>query len=424
MDKNLSNQYFKRNLLEELKRWIERREIFAIKGPRQAGKTTLLKMLENWLKTDKKVNSENIVFLTFEDREILEKFSQAPKEFVKSFIGSKTRESFYFFIDEFHYLKEGGKVLKLLYDIFSNVKFIITGSSSLELTGKTAKFLVGRVFSFNLWQFSFEEFLNAKSKQLYNVYKERSKIVRDFIYEGKVFPPFKKDIFSKDFEKLFEEYVIWGGYPEVLKTTDKETKRTILKNIYNTYITRDIIELLKITDYSTLKTILGLLAIQIGNLINYNNLATDAKSYFKEVKRYLSILEETFIISLLRPFFRNKISELKKNPKVYFIDLGLRNYILNNFNNLSLRSDTGGIVENVVFSQFKMMDDDNSSIRYWRTVGKAEVDFVIETPQNLVPIEVKYSFFRSPQISRGFRSFLSEYGPKRAVVFTKNFWAD
>jgi len=424
MNKKLSKQYFKRDLFRSLKKWIERREIFAIKGPRQSGKTTLLKMLESWLKTDKKIKPENIIFLTFEDREILEKFSQDPKEFVKSFIGSKTGERFYFLIDEFHYLKNGGQILKLLYDIFDNVKFIITGSSSLELTGKTAKFLVGRLFSFDLWQFSFGEFINTKSQQLYNVYKERSKLVKNFIYEGKNFSIFKKDIFSKDFERLFEEYVIWGGYPEVLKTNDKETKKLILKNIYDTYISRDIIELLKITDYSKLKTILGLLAVQIGNLINYNNLVTDAKSYFKEVKSYLTILEETFIISLLKPFFTNKTSEIKKNPKVYFIDLGFRNYILSNFNDLSLRTDTGSIIENVVFSQFKMVQEDNWSIKYWRTLGKAEVDFIIEEYQNLLPIEVKYSFLKLPQISRGFRNFLSEYKPKRAVVLTKNFWGD
>ena len=432
MNKIEKNQYFERFLFKDLKKWIDRKEILAIKGPRQSGKTTLLKMLQKWLEQEKKVNPENIIFITFEDREILEKFSQNPKEFIKSFIGSRAKERFYFLIDEFHYLKDCGQRLKLLYDIFDNTKFVITGSSSLELTGKTAKFLVGRVFSFYLWQFSFKEFINTKSQQLSNVYEEYSRLVEDFIYNGKNFSLPKDDIFDKDFEKLFQEYAIWGGYPEVLKTNDQEAKKIIIKNIYDTYISRDIIELLRIADYSKLKTIVNLLAIQIGGLINYNSLITDSKSYFKEVKHYLSILEETFIISLLKPFSTNKASELKKSPKPYFIDLGLRNYILNNFNELSLRTDAGQIIENAVFTQLKIKQKNNLSIKYWRTLGGAEVDFILEGVnhvrkplsngvKDLLPIEVKYSFLRPARISRGFRSFVSEYQPQRAIVFSKNW---
>ena len=417
-------KYFPRILLEKLKKYIDRKEIYAIKGPRQSGKTTLLRMLRDWLIVQKKIKPENIIFITFEDRDILEKFSINPKEYVKSFIGEKTKERFYFFIDEFHYLKDGGQKLKFLYDIFDNVKFIITGSSSLELTGKTAKFLVGRVFSFYLWQLSFEEFINVKSRQLSNVYQERTKLAKEFIFQGKDFSLPKEDIFGKDFQSAFEEYVIWGGYPEVIKVKDRETKKIILKNIYETYVTRDIIELLKTVDYPKFRTILGLLSSQTGNLINYNNLADDSQSYFKELKHYFSILEETFIIALLRPFFTNKTSELRKNPKVYFIDIGLRNYIIDNFQGLSLRPDVGQIIENTVFSQLKIAQEDAYSIHYWRTLAKAEVDFILKKENQIIPIEVKYSFLKSPRISRGFRSFLSEYQPKRAVILTKNFWGD
>ena len=174
-------QYFPRVLLGLLKKWIDRKEIYAIKGPRQSGKTTLLKMLQEWLINEKKVEPENIIFLTFEDREVLEKFSTNPKTFIGSFIGEKKEERFYFLIDEFHYLIEGGQKLKLLYDLFENIKFIITGSSSLELTGKTSKFLVGRVFSFHLWQLSFREFVYVKSPRLSNYCQERSELVKNFI---------------------------------------------------------------------------------------------------------------------------------------------------------------------------------------------------------------------------------------------------
>lgn len=424
MKKQEENQYFSRILLEKLKKWMNRREIFAIKGPRQSGKTTLLKMLQEWLIKQKKVKPENINFITFEDKDILKKFSSDPKSYLKNFIGSKTNERFYFFIDEFHYLENGGQILKLLYDTFENVKFIITGSSSLELTGKTAKFLVGRVFSFYLWQINFEEFIKIKSTQLYNAYQEKTDLIEDFILKGKNFSLPKKDIFAEDIKKNFEQYAIWGGYPEIVKTDDEETKRVILKNIYDTYVSRDIIELLKITDYSKFKTLVAILSSQVGNLISYNNLTQDTQSYFKEIKQYLSILQETYIISLLKPFSANKISELKKNPKVYFIDLGLRNYILGNFQDLSFRPDLGQIIENAVFSQLKFNQEDLYLIKYWRTLGKAEVDFILEKKDEIIPIEVKYSSFKIPKISRGFRSFISEYKPKRAIILTKGFWGE
>ena len=419
-------QYFHRELLAPLKKWIDRREIYAIKGPRQSGKTTILKMLQEWLVNHKKVKPENIVFLTFEDREILEKFSIDPKGFIRSFIRGKglSQERFYFLVDEFHYLVDGGQKLKLLYDIFENIKFIITGSSSLELAGKTSKFLVGRVFSFYLWQLSFREFINVESQQLSDIYRERAKLVKDFIFEGKDFTIPKTDIFGKDLEKEFEEYAIWGGYPEIAKAKEKDTKRIILKNIFDTYVSRDIIELLKVTDFPKLRTIIGLLAAQTGNLINYNSLSSNAHTYFKDIKHWLSILEETFIISLLRPFFTNKTSELKKNPKVYFVDTGIRNYILNNFNELSYRTDMGQLIENVAFSQLKVNQEDKFSIKYWRTLSKAEVDFILEINKDLVPIEVKYSAIEFPRISRSFRSFLSTYHPRRALVLTKRFWGE
>jgi len=421
MEKIDRNQYFPRRLLTDLKKWIDRREIYAIKGPRQSGKTTLLKILQDYLVQERKVNPENIVFLTLEDREVLDKFSRSPKEFVRTLIMHKENERFYFLIDEFQYLVEGGQKLKLLYDLFKNIKFIITGSSSLELAGKTGKFLVGRMFSFYLYQLSFEEFIGLKSKQLDNVYQERIKLIRDFIAKGKNFQ-IEVDIFGDDFKKYFEEYALFGGYPEVAKTEDIETKRIILKNIYDTYITRDIIELLKITDITKFRIILGLLANQAGSLINYNNLATDSQAYFKQIKHYLSILEETFIISLLRPFFTNKATELKKNPKIYFIDTGFRNYILNNFNELFLRPDAGEIIENTVFTQLKINQLDN--LKYWRTLAKAEIDFIVEIGNEIIPIEVKYSYLKAAKVSRGFRNFLLQYCPKRALVLTKGFWGE
>lgn len=417
------NQYLKRELFSHIKKWMNRKEVLAIKGPRQSGKTTLLKMLIKWLEKEKNIEPDNIIFLTFEDKDILEKFSKNPKAFIKSIISHKKNEFFYIFIDEFHYAKDGGQKLKLLYDTNDNIKFVITGSSSLELTGKTAKYMVGRMFSFYLWQLSFQEFIANKSQQLANVYNEYTKYVNDFIFNDKNFQIPRKDIFHKDFEELFQEYAVWGGYPEVVKTDNIKTKKIILKNIYDMYISEDIIDLLKIADYSKFKKVINLLSLEIGNIINFNTLASDSQSYFKEIKHSLSILEETFIISLIRPFFSNKITEIRKNPKVYFIDSGLRNYTINNLNDLSIRADTGHLAENIILTNLTRKKEDIIA-KYWRTLGGAEIDFIIEQIQKLIPLEVKYSAFKSPKVSRGFRSFISEYKPRKAVIFTKNFWGE
>jgi len=412
-------EYLHRKLSDELKKWLDRREILAIKGPRQSGKTTLLQMLKDYLVFERKVEKEQVLYFTLEDIDILEALSRDPKAFIKSYIGGKQDHRFYFLIDEFHYLHEGGNKLKLLYDLFENIKFIITGSSSLELTGTTSRHLVGRVFSFYLFPFCLEEFLETKEPNLYNIYRENEEILRKFIIEGKDFEV-KEEIFEKDFLRYFEEYAGFGGYPEVIKTDDLETKQVILKNIYDTYITRDIVDLLRLGDVSTFRTIVTLLANSMGGLIHYGSLASDGKSYFRQIKHYLSILEETYVIRILKPYSGNLSTELKKNPKVYFIDSGLRNYIVRNFNETGLRPDGGKLVENVALSEFYQKGDDE--IRYWRTAARAEIDFILKIGNEIVPIEVKYSRLRSPELSRGFRSFISQYKPQRALILTKGFW--
>ena len=415
----INMNYLNRDLTQELEKWLGRREILAIKGPRQGGKTTILKILQKYLIEEKNIPRANIVYITLEDRDIRDVFSKDPKEYIRSYLSKTPVERIYFLIDEFQYLKEGGQKLKLLYDIFEGVKFIITGSSSLEITEHTAGYLVGRVFSFKLYQFNFSEFLCTKPQNLQNVYRESHARIIDFIENGNDITV-KEDIWARDFTRFFEEFVIFGGYPEVIKTEDIDTKRIILKNIYDTYITKDIIELLKIKDISTFRTIVNLLGNQIGNLLNYNSIASDSGSYFRQLKQYISILEETFIIRLIKPYFRNKTTELKKNPKVYFVDTGLRNYTINNFNRMDIRADTGALVENVVL--FSLFLKEEWNIRYWRTLGQAEVDFVIEVADALIPIEVKYSHPKHPEISRSLKNFILAYNPERALVFTKGFW--
>lgn len=410
---------YARNILLKLEKWINRKEIFVIRGPRQSGKTTLMHILRDFL-VKRGIPEKNIVFLACDDFDVIEPFIKEPKGFLKSYI-SNDRERYYFFMDEYQYVPDGGRKLKILYDSFPNVKFIISGSSSLELIDKTAKYLVGRAFYFSLFPFSFGEFINTKDQRLGKIYKEKNEAILDFILNEKSLN-FKEDIFLKEIEKFFEEYIVFGGYPEVIKTPDLETKKAILKNIYDTYISKDIIELLKITDVIKFRDIVGLLASQHTGLINFESLASDSKSYYREVKRFLSVLEETYVIKLLRPFHKNLSTELKKNPKLYFLDSGLRNYIVRNFNPIKIREDKGRLAEGFVFTSLANLLQDEVEIKYWRTLAKAEVDFIISSMHGIIPVEVKYEIFKEPKINRSLRNFIYAYKPKKAIVITRDYW--
>jgi len=408
-----SSSIFPRDITPSLLKWIDRREAYAIKGPRQGGKTTLMRILEDALMK----GGTNTIFLNFEDPDILEAFEANPKEYIRSFITKKGK--YCFLMDEYHYVKDSGKKLKLLYDTFDDVKFIVTGSSSLEISGAMARYLVGRVFFFELFPFSFHEFLLARNLRLARIYEQRNGQMGEFLRTGKI--KIVKDIFLKEFRPLFDQYVTFGGYPAVFRADDPETKRMILKGIYDTYVSKDVVEFLKFTDALKYRLVVRTLSALIGNLINYNEICSSCQTYFKELKRIISMLSETYIISLVQPFHRNPVTELKKTPKIYFGDTGLRNQIMNNFDSLENRVDRGALVENFVFLSLRNIFHE-TIINYWRTIAKAEVDFVLRMGDELIPIEVKYQNFKEPKVSRGLRSFIQTYKTRKGLTITKDFW--
>ncbi len=414
-------KYFERNLLAEVKKWTGRREIILIKGPRQSGKTTLLEMLKEWLVSGKAVKPGNISFVTFEDREELEKFSEDPLSFVKRRVSGKGRH--YLFIDEAQYCRDAGQKLKLVYDTYDNVKLFVTGSSSLELTSETSKYLVGRVFSFELHPFSFHEFLNARDKKLAALFLEvRSDVVR-LILEGKDFRARGKDILVPELLKEFGEYVTYGGYPEVVKSDSDEEKVMVLKNIFNTYLEKDIISYLQITDTGKFRKLVSVLSAITGGLVSYDKLVKSCGGYFKEITGLLDVLEQTYVVKFLRPFHKNMVTELRKSPKVYFHDCGIRNYAISNFNALDIREDAGKLAENFVLNEVSSYSE-NMFVNFWRTTAKAEVDVILTVGERVVPIEVKFENMKEGEITRSFLSFIETYGPEFAIVATRDFWGE
>ncbi|MCL5095075.1 MAG: ATP-binding protein [Candidatus Marsarchaeota archaeon] len=414
-------KYIKRLLLDEIKKLIERKEIIAIRGPRQSGKTTLLKMLIEWIKAEKHVNEDHIVFVTFEDRDELDSFSQNPKDFILQYI--KDNSKHYILIDEAQYCPEVGQKLKFIYDIFENIKLIITGSSSLELKNNTAEFLVGRIFEFELMPLNFYEYLNYYDEGLANMFKLWNDKIISLIFENNDFNiKIEKEIFVGRLLKHLNNFMLFGGYPGVVTAKSNEEKLIVLKNLVNTYIDKDIISFLHISDTIKFRKLVTAIAAADGSMLNLEQLSNEIGTYFKELNKLMDILEQTYIIRRIKPFHKNLVTELKKAQKIYFVDTGLRNYLIENFSDLEKRPDIGALSENFVCNELSMYAT-NIHLHFWRTTAKTEVDFVA-SKKNIIPIEVKFQNFPNYKINMSFYSFLNQYMPNNSIIINKNFWGE
>lgn len=396
--------YAHRTLEEQIAPLLSRKEAIAIVGPRQAGKTTLLLHLKESM-TQK---GHKVKYLTFDNRADLELFQNSIDSFK-----ALHKDYDIIIIDEFHYAKEGGKKLKYLYDTTA-VKFIISGSSSLELTFQTGKYMVGRMFTLHLWQFSFMEYISIKDDDLHRLLIENDENFLD------TDPPkfFDKHI-NKRIENYFHEYIIFGGYPAPALENDPEIKKQLLASILNNYLLKDIKSLLSLITDQELVNLSKFLATQIGNMINYQELSSASGLSVVNVKKHLKILEETYILAIIKPFFTNKRLELVKTPKVYFLDTGFRNLISENFNPLELRGDKGALIENFVCAHLLFRQGTFSPVNFWRTKSRAEVDFVIQKGEGIVPLEVKYG--ATPTVGKSLYSFIDKFSPKRAFVLTMGY---
>ena len=376
--------YYKRDLEEKVERYLDSPEIIAIFGPRQVGKTTLLKEFYNRV--------ENAIFMTFEDIELKVLFEEDIKSFIQLYIEPYD----YIFIDEFQYASMGGKHLKYIYDTTSK-KIFISGSSAMELSVNAIRYLAGRIFVFNLYSFSFGEFLRIKDANLYQIYKDAN------INTSK--------IIINQINHYMQEYMIYGGYPRVVLSKDIEEKKEVLKNLLSIYLLRDIKDIAKIADESKMYKLLKVLSLQIGNVIVYNEISTTTQLNSAKLKDYISILQKAFLIKEVRPFFTNKRLEIVKNPEIFFLDFGLRNVVINNFSNLDNRVDSGAMLENFVLRELVEQE-----LKYYRTKNGAEVDFVLD---DAIPIEIK-SNLSSMKVSKSYHYFLQNYTPKCGYVLSFN----
>lgn len=350
-------------------------------GPRRAGKTTLGKHLSAELIKQQRV--DQLLYINCDYSSVREYLNSSPV--LSELLSTFQLQTPVLFIDEVQRIENPGILLKRIIDLNLKIKLIASGSSQLEMKSKVQEFLTGREI------------------------------------ESIVLPLSRNEIQNKI---PLEMQLIFGSYPKIIYS---QHKQMLLAQLYSRYIQKDIIEILRLQKPDILEKLITLVAHSSGQLINYQQLANDCKVTVPTIQSYLVILEQTYVIAAIKPFVGNKRTEITSNPIYYFLDNGFRNQALRNFNDLSLRNDTGLLVEGFVFQElikFKTQNFHDFDIHYWRTKAGAEVDFVVyKNIENFLPIEVKYREIKKPSISRGFRSFLQAYKPKLGIYITKSLIA-
>ncbi|MDP3988676.1 MAG: ATP-binding protein [bacterium] len=307
------------------------------------------------------------------------------------------------FLDEIQRKEDAGLFLKGLYDMHLPYKLVVSGSGSVELKEKVHESLLGRKQLFELLTVSFLEFAHFRT---------------DYRYESNLEEFFAID--PSTGERLMEEYLSFGGYPRVVLEETFEDKQRIINEIYRSYIEKDIAYLLRIDRVDAFSALMKILASQVGQLLNYSELSRTLDISLPTIKKYIWYAEKTFSIEHIAPFFRNTRKELTQSPMVYFLDLGMRNYAVGVFGlPKEAQSDRGFLFQNAVYRLLKEgVGFSGSTIHFWRTKSKAEVDFVIERGAHILPVEVKYTRMKKTKIELSLRSFIKKYKPKRAYVVT------
>lgn len=386
----------KRTILPRLEEHLLSDQMTVLIGPRQVGKTYLMRFLRDKLESEGK----KTVWLNFDVDE------DAPKLVTQAALVSHIelqvgKEKAYVFIDEIQRKDNAGLFLKGLFDMGLPHKFVISGSGSLELKAKIPESMAGRKQLITIDPISFEEFVNFKT---------------NYQYEEKL-----NDFFALEeakTERLLSEYMVFGGYPRVVLAETAAAKQEEMQEIYRSYIDKDIRDLLHLEKAAAFTNLLKILASQIGGMVNVTELSSTTTLDEKTVKHYLGYLEETFIIKKVTPYYQNVKSEVSKAPMYYFLDNGLRNWLLSLFGLPEMPSSLSGhLFENVIFNMLRLKTTLTSTkIHFWRTRDQAEVDFVLLKGLEVIPVEIKHIKLQKPEITRSFKNFLAKYKPKKGYV--------
>jgi len=360
-----------RKLYNDIVSNLDRKEYLIITGARQVGKTTILKQLAKYLTEQQKAN----YYLTFENPDILNTMNEHPENILRyTEISSASKEKgqiqrIILLVDEVQYLKNPSNFLKYHYDVNGDwLKIVATGSSAFYLDTKFKDSLAGRKRIFELFPLDFEEYLRFKGFPDWIKEWELMRTNPDYI-----------SLSYREIFHLFEEYLTYGGYPAVVLEKDRNEKKEILNDLVKTYLKRDVMDSNQ-SDYLKVIQLLKVLANQTGQLVNTNELSNTLRFANTTVENYLYVLQKCYHINLIRPFYKSLRKELTKMPKIYFHDLGFRNSLLNQWQSSPERPDRGQHIENYLCIRLRQLYG-QEMIRYWRTTGGNEIDFVV-TPES------------------------------------------
>ena len=323
-------------------------KIIIIYGPRQSGKTTLINQILEQIKIP-------YVYLNGDDLRTREIFGVTDLGKLKKIVGDNKL----LVIDEAQRITNIGLTLKLIFDHYK-IHIIASGSSSFDLANKINEPLTGRTATFTLYPISYEEM------------------------------PIIAPTISNS-ERL-EEFLRFGMYPKVLNLSSQTEKENYLYEFINNYLYYDIVSFENIRKPKKIIDLLSLLALQIGSEVSIMELARHLSLSKLIVEKYLDILEKMFVIINIRGFSRNLRKEISKTSKYYFVDLGLRNALIRNFNPLDLRSDGGSLFENFAIVE-RMKKSFNkrayANFYFWRTYDQKEIDLIEEKDGVIKAFEFK-----------------------------------
>ena len=363
----------KRKLYEQIKKQLFKGKTIIILGPRQSGKTTLLNAF--YKNADCKA-----LFFNCDEPDIRKQLTEVTSTQLKNLIG----DAELLLIDEAQRVKNIGITLKLIHDQIKHVQVVATGSSAFELANTIIEPLTGRKYEYFLLPFSVDEMI----------------VNTTYIEE----------------RRLLNHRLVYGMYPDVVNNPGKE--KEILNNLTSSYLYKDIFTFQDIRRPELLEKLLQALAMQISSEVSYEELAGLLKVDHTTVIRYITLLEQAFIIFRLSSFSRNLRNELKKNRKIYFYDNGVRNALIANYNPVEIRDDIGKLWENFLISERMKCNHHNErwvNRYFWRTHQQQEIDYIEEYGGKLHAYEFKWSTHKKAKFPK---TFLKAYPNSETRVIT------
>ena len=376
----------KRQLHNVIKERMFKGKAIVLIGARQVGKTTLFEQILS--DPDIQVPQDQILRLYCDDAQTRAILEQSDNLNNMRMLIANNR---IVLVDEAQRIQGIGLILKLITDHFKDVQLLVTGSSSLTLQGELNEPLTGRKFEYHLYPISTQELLNNGG--LLRV------------------------------RQSLEARLIYGSYPDVVSSTDNV--RDILMNLSSSYMYQDLLSLEGVRKPVLLEKLLVALALQVGGVVSYNELAQTIGSDAKTVEKYVDLLEKCYVVFRLNGLSRNLRNELKKSKKIFFYDNGIRNALIHNFNPLGLRDDEGALWENFCIAERIKYNHYNGRFvnqYFWRTSEKQEIDYVEECDGKMAAYEMKSNPNKANVTLPS--AFLNAYPVKKASVITPDNYID